>query len=152
MFIKWRVCYIENLNIMNLWGNQNVRYIKAIVNDWFLTQSGDFCGNTINAKVLMTYNKLLTEKLLSLDLFHTDFTIRICWLLICSAFVCCCVLNIHCVDIVIRYIEVDYTFRLPEYVCYIEESVILRFVISRFYSIHYCNFARDEVYRSLYWS
>ena len=36
------------------------------------------------------------------------------------------------VDMVIRYIEVNFTFGLPEYVRYIEE-----FVISRFYSIHF---------------
>ena len=36
------------------------------------------------------------------------------------------------VDIVIRYIEVYFTFGLPDYVRYIEE-----FVISRFYSIHF---------------
>jgi len=36
------------------------------------------------------------------------------------------------VDIVIRYIEVDFTFGLPDYVRYIEE-----FVISRFYSINF---------------
>ena len=36
------------------------------------------------------------------------------------------------VDIVIRYIEVDFTFGFPDYVRYIEE-----FVISRFYSIHF---------------
>ena len=41
------------------------------------------------------------------------------------------------VDIVIRYIEVDSTFGLPDYVSYIEEFVISRFVISRFYSIHF---------------
>ena len=46
------------------------------------------------------------------------------------------------VDIVIRYIEVDFTFGLPDYVRYIEEFVISRFVISRFviwrfYSIHF---------------
>ena len=41
------------------------------------------------------------------------------------------------VDIVIRYIEVDFAFGLPDYVRYIEEFVILRFVISRFYSIHF---------------
>ena len=35
------------------------------------------------------------------------------------------------VDIVIRYIEVDFTFGLPDYVRYMEE-----FVISGFYSIH----------------
>ena len=36
------------------------------------------------------------------------------------------------VDTVIHYIEVDFTFGLPDYVRYIEE-----FVISRFYSIHF---------------
>ena len=41
-------------------------------------------------------------------------------------------LNIQRVGIVIRYIQADFTFRLPEYVRYIEE-----FVISRFYSIHF---------------
>ena len=46
------------------------------------------------------------------------------------------------VDIVIRYIEVYFTFGLPDYVHYIEEFiisrfVISRFVISRFYSIHF---------------
>ena len=51
------------------------------------------------------------------------------------------------VDIAFRYIEVDFTFGLPEYVRYIEEFVISRFVISRFvisrfvisrfYSIHF---------------
>ena len=46
-------------------------------------------------------------------------------------------LNIQRVDIVIRYIEVDFTFGLPEYVRYIEEFVKSRFVISRFYSIHF---------------
>ena len=42
------------------------------------------------------------------------------------------------VDIVIHYIEVDFAFGLPDYVRYIEEFVISRFVIhvSRFYSIH----------------
>ena len=33
-FVKWRVRYIENLDITNLRGNdQNVRYIEVIVND-----------------------------------------------------------------------------------------------------------------------
>ena len=41
------------------------------------------------------------------------------------------------VDIAIRYIEVDFTFRHPDYVRYIEEFVISRFVISSFYSIHF---------------
>ena len=35
-------------------------------------------------------------------------------------------------NIVIRYIKVDFTFGLPDYVRYIEE-----FVISRFCSIHF---------------
>ena len=34
LFIKWRVCYIENLDIMNLWGNeQKVHYVEVIVDD-----------------------------------------------------------------------------------------------------------------------
>ena len=41
------------------------------------------------------------------------------------------------VDIVIHYIEVDLTFGLLDYAGYIEEFVISRFIISRFYSIHF---------------
>ena len=50
----------------------------------------------------MTYNKPLTERLLSLpvDLLSVYLLSR--------------------VDIVIRYIEVDFTFGLPDYVRYIE--------------------------------
>ena len=34
LFVKWRVRYIKNLDIMNLRGkDQNVRYIEVIVND-----------------------------------------------------------------------------------------------------------------------
>ena len=44
----------------------------------------------------------------------------------------CSVYLLSLVDIVIRYIEVDFTFGLPDYVRYIEE-----FVISRFYSIQF---------------
>ena len=73
--------------------------------------------------MFMTYNKPLTERLLSLyhkglkDLLTVDlFSVYL----------------LARVDIVIRYIEVDFTFGLPDYVRYIEE-----FVISRFYSIHF---------------
>ena len=39
LFVKWKVRYIENLDIRNLRGNdQNVRYIEVIVNDLFATQ------------------------------------------------------------------------------------------------------------------
>ena len=41
------------------------------------------------------------------------------------------------VDIVIGYIEVYFMFGLPDYVRYIEEFAISRFIISRFYSIHF---------------
>ena len=68
----------------------------------------------------MSYNKPLTERLLSLflkDLLTVDlFSVYL----------------LSRVDIVIRYIEVAFTFGLPDYVRYIEE-----FVISRFYSIHF---------------
>ena len=34
LFVKWRVRYIENLDITNLRGNeQKVRYIEVLVND-----------------------------------------------------------------------------------------------------------------------
>ena len=72
---------------------------------------------------LIRDNKPLTERLLSLyhlltvDLFSVYLLSR--------------------VGIVIRYIEVDFTFGLPDYVRYIEEFVISRFLISRFYSIHF---------------
>ena len=46
-------------------------------------------------------------------------------------------LNIQHADIVIRYIEIDFTFGLPDFVRYIVEFFISRFVISRFYSIHF---------------
>ena len=36
-----------------------------------------------------------------------------------------------------HYIEVDSTFGLPDYVRYIEEFVISRLVIPRFYSIYF---------------
>ena len=39
LFVKWRVRYIENLDITNLRGKDiNVRYIEVIVNDWSVTQ------------------------------------------------------------------------------------------------------------------
>ena len=41
------------------------------------------------------------------------------------------------VNMVIRYNQVDFTFGPPDYVRYIEEFVISRFVISRFFSIHF---------------
>ena len=54
-------------------------------------------------------------------------------------------LNIQRVDIVIRYIEVDSTFGLPDYVRYIE----VRYIEVLFFTF-YCNFGRDVEYRSLY--
>ena len=44
---------------------------------------------------------------------------------------------LSCVDMVIRYIEVDFTSGLPDYVRYTEEFVISGFVISRFCFIHF---------------
>jgi len=76
----------------------------------------------------MTYNKPLTERLLCL--YHKDYKD----LLTVDLF------NVYLLshtDLVIRYIEVDFTFGLLDCVRYIEEFVISRFVISRFYSIHF---------------
>ena len=49
------------------------------------------------------------------------------------------------VDIAIRYIEVYFTFGLPDYVRYIE----VRYIEVLFHTF-YCNFGRDLEYRSLY--
>jgi len=76
----------------------------------------------------MTYNKTLTERLLSL--YHKDYKD----LLTDDLF---SVYLLSFVDTVIRYIEVDFTFGLPDYVRCIEEFVISTFVIPRFYSIHF---------------
>ena len=65
LFIKWRVRYIENLDITNMRGNdQNVRYIEVIVNE-----------NTLVA-MSMTYNKSLIEGLLSLTIRFKGFVDR----------------------------------------------------------------------------
>ena len=56
------------------------------------------------------------------------------------------------VDIVIRYIEVDFTFGVPDYVRYIEEFrryTEVRYIEVLFH-IFYCNFGRDLKSRSLY--
>ena len=112
--------YIENLDITNLRGNdQNVRYIEVIVNDWSVTQL--ISVEIIKCQCRWHIYKPLTERLLSLpqglkDLLTVD------------------LLSVYLFsrdDIAFRYIEVDFTFGLPEYVRYIE-----KFVISRFYSIH----------------
>ena len=62
---------------------------------------------------------------------HSRLLLHLQWPLITK------VIEIPVDDIVIRYIEVYFTFGLPDYVRYIEEFVISRFVISRFYSIHF---------------
>jgi len=78
----------------------------------------------------MTYNKPLTERLLSL--YHKDY----------KDFLTVDLFSVYLlshVDIVIRYIEVGFTFAigLPDYVQYVEEFVISRFIILRFYSMHF---------------
>ena len=92
-----------------------------------ICNTGVFCGNAIVPRST-TYNKLLTERLLSL--YHKD-------LRDLSPVDLFSVYFLSHVDTVICYIEVDFTFGLLDYVRYIEEFVISRFVISRFYSIHF---------------
>ena len=73
----------------------------------------------------MTNNKLLTESflpsglkdLLSVYLFS--------------------IYLLSCVDIVIHYIAVYFTFWLLDYVCCIKEFVLSKFIILRLYSIHF---------------
>ena len=75
LFVKWRVRhYIENLDITNFEGERPKcllyrTYIEVIVNDWFVTQvsSAEILGTV---PMCMTYNKPLTERLMSL--YHKD--------------------------------------------------------------------------------
>ena len=67
----------------------------------------------------LTYNKPLTERLLSL--YHKDYK----HLLTVDLF---SIYLLSRVDTVICYIKVDFTFGLPDYVCYIEEFIISRFI------------------------
>ena len=79
----------------------------------------------------MRYNKPLTERLLSL--YHKDkkdlLTVDLFSVNLLSR-----------VDIVIRYIEVDFTFGVLDYVRYIEVL----------FHTFYCNYGRDMEYHSLY--
>ena len=68
----------------------------------------------------------LTEKLLSC--YKVE---GFSWLLVCSAFIFCRVMTF------IRYVGVDFTLGILDSVLYNEDFVISRFVISRFYSIHF---------------
>ena len=83
----------------------------------------------------MTYNKLLLKSCCLLIFIITILAHK--HLLTIDLYSVCLLLKIERVDIVIRYIEVDFTFRLPENVRYIEQFVISIFGISRFYSIHF---------------
>ena len=101
--------------------------------------------------ISIIYNKPLTDRLLSLyqrelkDLLTVDlFSVYL----------------LSRVDIVIRYIEVDFTFRLPGYVRYIEVDftfglpdyvcyIEVRYIEVVFHTF-YCNFCPDIEYRSLY--
>jgi len=87
----------------------------------------------------MIYNMLLTERLLSL--YHKDYK-DLLTVDLFSAYLLSCVDIVH----VIHYIEVDFTFGLPEYVRYIEE---VRYIEVLFHTF-YCNFGRDIEYCSLY--
>ena len=126
LFIKWRVCYIENLDITNMRGtDQNFRYIKVIVNDWFVTQ--------------VTSVKILQWQCL----WH----IKSHWLKDC------CLFTIRLKGFVDRWsvqhlpsaacwhcnslYQGRFTFGLLDYVYYIEKFIISWFVILRFYSIHF---------------
>ena len=88
----------------------------------------------------MTYNKPFTERLLPLyyteglkDLLTVDqFSVYLLWRVDRSCYLL--------TRVVIRYIEVDSTFGLPDYVRYIEVL----------FHTFYCNFGRDLEYRSLY--
>jgi len=138
-----RVRYID---ITNLRGNdQNVRYIEAIVNDWFVTQVTSvtqFNAIFVTQKCRVLRCNSLSMVAFSINYFHSWADPRLLftkeWHFQSS--------DLKMLqhrgytekilgkqgNILIRCIEVDLTFGPPDYVRYIEE-----FVISRFYSIHF---------------
>ena len=77
----------------------------------------------------MTNNKPLIKRLLSL--YHTEGLKDLLTVDLFSVYL------MSRVDTVIRYIVVYFAFGLPDYVRYIEEFAKSRFIISRFYSIHF---------------
>ena len=79
-----------------------------------------------SASVILCMIEPLTEKLLSCYKVK-----RFSSLLVCFAFIFCRVMTF------IRYIGVDFTFGLLDYVRYNEDFVISRLVVSRFCSIHF---------------
>ena len=89
----------------------------------------------------MTYNKPLTKRLLSL--YNYQMTVDLFSVYLLSR-----------VDIVIRYIEVDFTFGLPDYVRYTGLYRRIRYIEVRYIEVlfhtFYCNFGRDIEYRSFY--
>ena len=74
LFVKWRLRYIENLDITNLRANnQNVRYIEVIVNDWFVTQVTSitqFNAIFVTQKCLVLRCNSLSMVAFSINYFH----------------------------------------------------------------------------------
>jgi len=156
LFVKSRIRYIENLDITNLRGNdQIVRYIEVIVNDWFVTQVTSvtqFNAIFLTQKCRVLRYNSLSMVAFSINYFHFWADAQLLFtkewhfqssdlkMLQHRSYTenCLCKQG----NIVICYIEVDFTFGLPDNVRYIKEFVIsrfviLRFVILRFYSIHF---------------
>ena len=128
LFVKWRVRYIENLDITNLKRNdQNVRYIEFIINDWFVTQ-------VTSVEILW---HIISRWLKDCCLFRPLFTICIkgfadCWSVQRLASIACW----HCNSL--------YRGRF-----YVWASGLCSLYRGLFHTF-YCNFGRDVGYRSLY--
>ena len=106
LFVKSRVRYIENLDIMNLRGNdQNVCYIEVIVNDWFSTQETSVTQSNaifVTQKCRVLRCNSLSMVAFSSNYFHFWADVQILFtkkndtfrVLICSAFIFCRVLTL----------------------------------------------------------
>jgi len=133
LFVKSRVRYIENLDITNLRGNeQNVRCIEVIVNNWFVNTQFNAIFVTQKCRVLRCNSLSMVAFSINYSHFWADtqllftkerhFQSSDLKMLQHRGYTenCLCKQG----NTVIRYIEVDFTFGLPDYVRYIEEFVI----------------------------
>ena len=140
-FVKWRVRYIENLNITNLRGSdQNVCYIEVIVNDWFVTQVTSV--EILQCQCLWHITSCWLKGCCL-------FTIRIkgfvdCWSVQRLSSVACW----HCNSLYRGrfYVWASVLCSLYERIHYIE----VRYIEVLLNYTFYCNFGRDVEYHSLY--
>ena len=142
-FVISRVHYIENLVITNLLeNNQSVCYIgvQLIINGTNKKREDKVIFYD-SASITLYMMEPWTEKLLSCYKVKGFSSLLVCFAFIVS----------HMMTI-IRYIRVDFMFRLLDCFCYNKDFVVyieVRFIEVDLFHTFCCNFSRAEEYRLL---